>query len=66
AKNMGISLYEHLVFDERLGPYGDFLGQAWGESVEEDGLGLRARVDVCANWQHIAANGLGVNPPKLD
>ncbi len=58
AWKQGISLYQYLLFDERLANLGDFLGQAWGESVEEMGFGLRVRVDVCANWQHIAANGL--------
>lgn len=58
AKNKGVTLFQNLIFDERLTAYGDFLAQAWGESVEENGLGLRVRTDVCANWQHIGANGL--------
>lgn len=58
AQDMDITLFENLLFDETLMGYGNFFGQAWGESVESSGLGLRSRVDICPLWQHIGANGL--------
>ena len=63
AQARGITLKENLIFDDRLGDYGNFYAQAWDESVEEvnregRALGLRARTDIGPNWQHIGAEGL--------